>query len=349
MSDDEPSYNNSHRAFLQTFLARSTFTLREAKPVLASILSVHEDRETPTEDITEADFNSYVSVLNATISPYDLEIRSTYRQAPPFSSRSSSGNEGASSRSRIYALVNTTSDPLSRLATVHSAEEMEYVQRLLDDMFEKYNTPTREIMALTDLQAMNARKGRGARNSDVTANGDAQEAQMKPMPGAQAEKLLESLVAEGWFDKFKDYYTLSPRALMELRGWLIETYNEPPDEEERDGVERIKLCQACREIVTMGQRCQNRNCKARLHDHCTGNLFRTQRGEQKCPLCRADWTGRDFVGPKAATTSNRDRNSATTNGENGVRMSTFDTTRRRSRNSVDGAGVNDDEEEEDEC
>ena len=46
---------------------------------------------------------------------------------------------------------------------------------------------------------------------------------------------------------------------MELRGWLMETYNErgggdeegenSEDEEER--VERVKLCRACREIVTV--------------------------------------------------------------------------------------------------
>jgi hypothetical protein len=35
------AYNSSHRALLQSFMSRSTFTLDEAKPVLASILSAH--------------------------------------------------------------------------------------------------------------------------------------------------------------------------------------------------------------------------------------------------------------------------------------------------------------------
>lgn len=38
---DEDGYNDSNRAFLQAFMARSTMTFEEAKPVLAAIFSVH--------------------------------------------------------------------------------------------------------------------------------------------------------------------------------------------------------------------------------------------------------------------------------------------------------------------
>jgi hypothetical protein len=42
MSDhDEVAYNDSNRAFLQAFLARSTLTYEEAKPILAAIFTVH--------------------------------------------------------------------------------------------------------------------------------------------------------------------------------------------------------------------------------------------------------------------------------------------------------------------
>lgn len=37
----DTDYNDSHRAFLQAFMARSCMTFREAQPVLAAILSVH--------------------------------------------------------------------------------------------------------------------------------------------------------------------------------------------------------------------------------------------------------------------------------------------------------------------
>lgn len=71
----------------------------------------------------------------------------------------------------------------------------------------------------------------------------------------QAEKMLKTLVEEGWFEKSrKGYYSLSPRALMELRGWLMETYNDVGDEdedEEEERVVRVKLCFACKEIITV--------------------------------------------------------------------------------------------------
>ena len=68
-----------------------------------------------------------------------------------------------------------------------------------------------------------------------------------------AESMMGKLVEEAWFEKSsKGFYSLSPRALMELRGWLVETYNGPEDEAEEGGRgDRIKFCQACREIVTM--------------------------------------------------------------------------------------------------
>ena len=68
----------------------------------------------------------------------------------------------------------------------------------------------------------------------------------------QAEKMLKTLVEEGWFERSKKgFYSLSPRALMELRGWLIETYNDlDDDEDDEDRVLKVKLCFACKEIIT---------------------------------------------------------------------------------------------------
>ena len=39
-NEGDDGYNDSNRAFLQAFMARSTMTLEEAKPVLAAIFSV---------------------------------------------------------------------------------------------------------------------------------------------------------------------------------------------------------------------------------------------------------------------------------------------------------------------
>jgi hypothetical protein len=44
MASPEPEdasghYNNSHRAFLQAFMARSTLTFTQAKPIVAAVLT----------------------------------------------------------------------------------------------------------------------------------------------------------------------------------------------------------------------------------------------------------------------------------------------------------------------
>ncbi len=263
--DNDPQYNNSNRAFLQAFIARSTLTYEEAKPILAAILTAHgnhpaqtspsispkkpltsptEKRETLPEDITERDFSAYITAANTAISPFDLEIRSTYHQT---------------TRARIYALVNSTSDPITQLATTHSADEISYLKRVLDAMFETYNTPRQEVMAITSMQAVRLHKFPSGDRRETTQNGSAGQGQGVTM--MQAEKMLKTLVEEGWFEKSRrGYYGLSPRALMELRGWLIETYNDfgegDEDEDEDDErVVKVKLCFACKEIITVVSGC----------------------------------------------------------------------------------------------
>lgn len=196
-----------------------------------------ERKETLPEDITEADFNSYISAANTRISPFDLEIRSTFHQI---------------TRTRLYALVNSTSDPIIQLATVHTAEEISFLKRVLDAMFETFNTSRHEVMAITSMQALSLSKLRDT--EAATANGaETQGSAGQGLKMAEAEKMLKTLVEEGWFEKSRrGFYSLSPRALMELRGWLIETYNDVDEEdEEEDRAPRIKQCAACKEIVTM--------------------------------------------------------------------------------------------------
>ena len=39
--DEEVEWNDSHRAFLQAFMARAVLTFEEAKPILSAISTVH--------------------------------------------------------------------------------------------------------------------------------------------------------------------------------------------------------------------------------------------------------------------------------------------------------------------
>jgi hypothetical protein len=92
------------------------------------------------------------------------------------------------------------------------------------------------------------------RESNVSALGDTQ-TQATQSAGASitvkaAEDVLDKMVKEGWFHKSRPgYISLTARALMELSGWLVETYNE--EDEEEGEWQRIKFCEACRDIVTV--------------------------------------------------------------------------------------------------
>lgn len=258
----------------------SSYFLRIAKGIL---LISSTDEPTAPESVTHEDFSSFISAAASALSPFDYEIRSTAHQI---------------SKERIYALVNSTSDPLTQLATVRTPEELGYVRRLLDAMFETYNTRRREVMALTGMQALEKRVTKGAgggRESSGTQSTD------KGVTQEQAEKVLAGLVKEGWLERSaKGFHTLSPRGLMELRGWLLDTYND--EEEDVDEWQRIKFCEACKEIVTIGQRCKELECNVRLHDICTESFWKS-RGNMKCPRCERAWDGKGFVGEKAVTTT----------------------------------------------
>jgi hypothetical protein len=232
-----------------------------------------------------------------------MEIRSTADQS----------NRGV----EVFALVNTVGDALAQMATVHTADELAFVKRVLDCMFETNNTRRAEVMAVTGQQALNLAKapneGNRRASGAATQESQTQEAagalpQNASLTMAQAEKTLRLLVSESWFEQSdRGFYSLSPRALMELRGWLIDTYNDR-EYEDSDGSdeghphEKIKTCSACREIVTKGQRCPDPalRCPARLHAHCVGKMWRAQGGKEICPDCKKEWKEPLHVGEKAA-------------------------------------------------
>ena len=186
-----------------------------------------DGRDIQPADITEQDVSTYINVTNAAISPFDLEIRDTLSQHD---------------RTRIYALVNVSSDSITQLATTHSPDEIAFVKRCLDAMFETNNTHRSEVLAVKSTDALRLAKAPANQTQDPEAT---QGAQSQSLTMMQAQRMLQAMVDEGWFEvSKKDFYTLTPRALMELRGWLVETYNDEDDE-------RIKNCSACKAIITM--------------------------------------------------------------------------------------------------
>jgi hypothetical protein len=160
---------------------------------------------------------------------------------------------GQAAAGRVYALVNTTSDPLTQLATTYTADEIAFVKRVLDAMFETYNTRRCEGMVVTGIQAMQLAKAAGdanRRESNGTTTEPPQGGAAQSLSMSQAETMMKRLVDEGWFEKSgKGFYSLSSRGLMELRGWLVATYNEEDEDGRR--ANRIKFCAACKDILTV--------------------------------------------------------------------------------------------------
>lgn len=209
-----------------------------------------EDRTVDPDDITQEQLSSYISEANAAISPFNFEIRSSLRQNPiqPNQDTQNAPPE------RIYALVNVHVDNLTQLATTYTADEIAFVKRVLDFMFDTNNTRFCEGLVISPIQAVQLAKVSSADESRRrSTNTDSQQTQggaAQNLSMTQAETMMKNLVAEGWLEKSrKGNFSLTPRALMELRSWLRETYNYVNAEGNR--VQKIKNCAACKDIITV--------------------------------------------------------------------------------------------------
>ncbi|KAJ9144791.1 RING-like domain-containing protein [Coniochaeta hoffmannii] len=285
------SYDDTNRAFLQALMSRGSLNFEEGQAVLAAILGAARGRPVARDSVTRDVFNDYLHAAHEILLPLDLDVRSARHQK---------------TRERVWALVNVESDPATQLATVHSSDEMAYVNRLLDLMFEKFNTPRMEVMAVEENECFKiSRPARPPRQSNGAEEDEARQQQAqggdKALKHSEILTLLANLVAEGWLERSRaGYYSLTPRSLMELKSWLIETYNEPREGEEGEVWQPIKFCEACKEIVTVGQRCSDPECLTRIHEICVRGYWQS-RPDKKCPRCQKEWTEKLFVGEKAVT------------------------------------------------
>jgi hypothetical protein len=257
--------------------------------------------------------NSTIQTVNAKIEPYNFEIRSTTDQSTKiepynFEIRSTTDQ---STKIRTYAIVNKTSDSLTQLATRFNANEIAYIRRLLDAMFDTNNTPTREIMAIKQMDASQLARPKRNRQSQAASLAEAGDAQSQAADTgitiSEADAVLDALVADNFLAlSHAKYYSLASRALMELDSYLKETYNEPALDEDDEPTIRIRDCEGCKEITTFGIRCDNRECGVRWHDQCANQYYRGKTGDsRKCPKCRTVCTGGMYVGERADRVQSR--------------------------------------------
>ena len=258
----------------------------------------HDDNVDEARQPTQSDISAAVAKANKALSPLDLAIRSarsqrdsavtTYalvmlgtvdqlgqsqstqqHQLQINSQHASFGGGGGSSGG-------VGSSQAWPSPTTYTADEQAYIRRVLDAIFETNNTPRAEVMAVKGMQAVRLHRAPQQQHQDQVSTQDAnagewQNRQAQTIPMAQAEKLLARLAEEGWLERSeKGWYSLGMRGLIELKEWLVETYNggdedEDEDEEGEEGVnsrrrsrgqnrqkwERIKFCDACKDIITI--------------------------------------------------------------------------------------------------
>ncbi|KAM3507092.1 hypothetical protein MY10362_001958 [Beauveria mimosiformis] len=234
----ETQYGNKNRAFLQAMLARGSMTFRESRPVIAAILNAENNGSlVRPEQVTEETFDNFMRTAREAASLFDYEIRRTQHQV---------------TKERVYAFVNTASDAQTQLATTFSHDELAFIKRALEAMFDKYNTPRMEVIALTDMQAVKLARPKHRESAVDRGEDEPEQSQAitdKGLKHSEVETVLQNLVGGGWFEKSREgFYSLTPRSLLELRPWLLGTFNYP-DAEEGEW-QRIKFCEACKDIVT---------------------------------------------------------------------------------------------------
>jgi non-structural maintenance of chromosomes element 1 len=70
------------------------------------------------------------------------------------------------------------------------------------------------------------------------------------------ELAVQTFIREGWLEKSPNgFITLSERGLLELKGYLMQTYNDMDEGEDEEGgeggrVDKMRTCHACQEIIT---------------------------------------------------------------------------------------------------
>ncbi|CAK7562332.1 MAG: hypothetical protein SEPTF4163_000174 [Sporothrix epigloea] len=324
-----PGYDDSNRAFLQALMAHGALTFQQVQQVLAPILSVNKalkaaadadgqsQRQSRVErlapsDITYDMLQQYINQAKAALAPLDFDIRTATDER---SMGSGSGSGGRSSNDhRVWVLVSTDNDPKSHLAVLFTPRKLAFLHRLLDALFDTYNTPRIEALCITEQQALKLSRPPRTQSATRPSLGDGEGVASQAAAATTRDmglkhsvllSLLASLVRQGWLSKSaQGFYALTTRALLELEPYLVETYNEPADPTQGPNVadtwQRIKYCAACRELITSGLRCATPTCTLRLHDHCEEVFWRTQQGRQNrggenradrhmCPKCNAPW------------------------------------------------------------
>lgn len=207
------------QCLLQTLFSQNALTENNLRAVIAELVYGGN-----REEVTREVINETIATINEDLSDLDFEIRRTIEQIEC---------------KNIWVLCNTTSDELTQMATHHSAKDIAFFKILLELIFVKNNTRRAEVFAVSKMDAVQHSTGAG-------------------LTKAQGEAVLQQFVDESWLQQSsKGFYSPTARTLMELQGYLQETYNDEDEDEEGESnnggsaAKVIKSCHACREFLTV--------------------------------------------------------------------------------------------------
>jgi hypothetical protein len=109
------------------------------------------------------------------------------------------------------------------------------MRALLIAIFDTSNSVHEEVFAVRSTDASNLCSRNGV-NLTKTAG----------------EATLHAFIREGWLEKSRNgFITVSERGLLELKGYVMEMFNDIDDDGEEGGrVDKMRTCNGCQEIVT---------------------------------------------------------------------------------------------------
>ncbi|OWB73120.1 hypothetical protein B5S31_g2852 [[Candida] boidinii] len=189
-----------------------------------------------------------VVALNRKLNTVDFEIVRTSSQE---------------SEEILYILINKKSDNAVKLSTIFTNAEIQIINDLIDRMFDHSNESKSSLSySISPAVAVEFVK----KSSSKTTN-------------QQSYEFLNDLELKGWISYIDRRYTLSSRALAELKGFLIDKYGE--DSAETEG--SISICYGCKQIATRGLRCSNDSCFIRFHSLCRDHFIKSNSDSTKCP------------------------------------------------------------------
>lgn len=154
---------------------------------------------------------------------------------------------------RTWALINNQPDQIAQLSNAYP-NSVDYIKQLIEAIV---RAPKRSFsISITD--AMNLVEGK---KKDI-------------------EELLFLLQRQSWLiQPERGLLTLAPKLLLELKGYLLDTY---PDD--------IAECSLCHGLVTIGgTSCSNPECTCKLHSYCQDKYFAVSQTSRSCPLCKGAW------------------------------------------------------------